>query len=180
MARTLFLCLVVRKFSEITDNKPIFSQYNNYYNYEYFFFQSAFWSLFNCWQRSQLNQKQCSLCCSSHYFLALPYTQYGTLQCFSAYFRKLKKLEFYGLYFQTMLFLVTMIRLEHHLLACARAIASIKWIRLLWFCHSVTTNLISSASFHFILKSKSPWAGDEVASQRERKVLPFCVVESVG
>ena len=40
MARTLFFCMVLRKFSEITYNKPIFSQYNIFYNYEYFFLQS--------------------------------------------------------------------------------------------------------------------------------------------
>ena len=32
--------MVLRKFSEITNNKPIFSQYNIFYDYEYFFFQS--------------------------------------------------------------------------------------------------------------------------------------------
>ena len=74
-------------------------------------------------------------------------------------FSKVKKLEFYGPFLQTMLFLATMIRLEHRLLAYERAIASIKWIRLLWFCHSITTNLISSASFHFILKSKRLYLG---------------------
>ena len=73
-----------RKSSEITNNKPIFNQYNIFYNYEYFFFQSAFWSLFNHHQRSQSNQEQCSLCCSSLYFCVL--------QCFSTYFRKLKEI----------------------------------------------------------------------------------------
>ena len=29
--------MVLRKFSEITNNKPIISQYNIFYNYEYFF-----------------------------------------------------------------------------------------------------------------------------------------------
>ena len=82
-----------RKFSEITKNKPIFSQYNIFYNYEYFFFQSAFWSLFNHCQRNQSNQEQCSLCCSSPCFHFLLCTHYGPLQCFSTYFRKL---EFYG------------------------------------------------------------------------------------
>ena len=42
MARTLFFRMVLKKFSEITNNKPIFSQCNIFYNYEYFFFQSAF------------------------------------------------------------------------------------------------------------------------------------------
>ena len=40
MARTLFFRVVRRKSSEITSNKPIFSQYNIFYNYEYLFFQN--------------------------------------------------------------------------------------------------------------------------------------------
>ena len=90
MARTLFFRMVFRKFSEITNNKPIFSQYNIFYNYEYFFFRSAFWSLFNHCQRSQSNQEQCSLFCNLPCFLVLLCTHYGPLQCFSTYFRKLK------------------------------------------------------------------------------------------
>ena len=82
--------ILVRKFSEITNNKPTFSQYSIFYNYDYFFFQSAFWSLFNHRQRSQSNQEQCSLCCSSPYFRILLYTHYGPLQCFWTYFCKLK------------------------------------------------------------------------------------------
>ena len=93
MATTLFFRMVLRIFLEITNNKPIFSQYNIFYNYEYFFFQSAFWSLFNHHQRSQSNQEQCSLCCNSPCFLVLLCTQYGPLQCFSTYFRKLKEIE---------------------------------------------------------------------------------------
>ena len=93
MARTVFFSMVFRKFSEITKNKPIFSQYNIFYNYEYFFFQSAFWSLFNHRQRSQSNQEQCSLCCSSPCFLVLLCTHYGPLKCFSTYFRKLKEVR---------------------------------------------------------------------------------------
>ena len=92
MARTLFFRMVFRKFSEITKNKPIFSQYNIFYNYKYFFFQSAFWSLFNHRQRSQLNQGQRSMCCSSPCFLVLLCTHYGSLQCFSTYFLKLKEI----------------------------------------------------------------------------------------
>ena len=91
MARTLFFRMVLRKFSEITNNKPIFRQYNIFHNYEYFSFQSAFWSFFNHRQRSQSNQEQGSLCCSS-LFLVLLCTQYGPLQCFSAYFPKLKEI----------------------------------------------------------------------------------------
>ena len=92
MSRTLFFRMMLGKFSEITNNKPIFSQYNIFYNYEYFFFQSAFWSLFNHRQRSQSNQEQCSMCCSSPCFLVLLCTHYGSLQCFSTYFLKLKEI----------------------------------------------------------------------------------------
>ena len=56
MIRTLFFRMVFRKFSEIAKSKPIFSQYNILYKYEYLFFQSVFWSLFNHRQRSQSNQ----------------------------------------------------------------------------------------------------------------------------
>ena len=92
MARTLFFRMVFRKFSEITNNNPIFSQYNIFYNYEYFFFQSAFWSLFNHRQRSQSNQEQCSLCCSSPCFRVLLCTHYGPLQWFSTSFRNSKEI----------------------------------------------------------------------------------------
>ena len=90
MARTLFFCMVIRKSSEITNSKPIFSQYNIFYSYEYFLFQFAFWSLFNHHQKFQSNQEQCSLCCSSPCLHVLLCTQYGPLQYFVTYFRKLK------------------------------------------------------------------------------------------
>ena len=92
MTRTLYFRMVLRKFSEITNDKPIFSQYNVFYNYEYFFFQSVFWSFFNHRERSQSNQEQCSLCCSSPGFRVLLCTDYGPLQCVSTYFRKLKEI----------------------------------------------------------------------------------------
>ena len=92
MARTLFFSMALRKFLEITNNKPIFSQYNIFYIYDYFFFQSVFWSLFNHHQRSQSNKKQCILRCSSPCFRVLLCTHCGTLQCFSKYFRKLKEI----------------------------------------------------------------------------------------
>ena len=84
--------MVLRKFSENTNNKPIFSQCNIFYNYEYFFFQSAFWSLFNHRQRSQSNQEQCSLCCGSPCFRVLLCTHCRLLQCFSTYFCNLKEI----------------------------------------------------------------------------------------
>ena len=83
--------MVFGKFSEITKNKPVFSQYNIFYSYEYLFFSLRF-DLFNHRQRSQLNQEQCSMCCSSPCFLVLLCTHYGQLQCFSTYFRKLKEI----------------------------------------------------------------------------------------
>ena len=90
MARTSLFCMVFRRFSEITNNKPIFSQYNIFYSYKYFLFQFAFWSLSNHSQRSQSNHEQCSLCCSLPCFLVLLCTHYGSLQWFSTYFGKLK------------------------------------------------------------------------------------------
>ena len=60
MARTFF-GMVLKKFSEIINNKTIFSQYNVFYNYEYFFFQSVLLYLFNHHQRSQSNQEQCTM-----------------------------------------------------------------------------------------------------------------------
>ena len=92
MARTLFISMVFRNFSKITKNKPAFIQYNIFYNYEYFFFHSAFRSLFNHCQRSQSNQEQCSMCCSSPCFLVLLCSHYRLLQCVSTQFRKLKKI----------------------------------------------------------------------------------------
>ena len=92
MARISFFRMVLTKFSEITNSKPVFSQYNIFYNYKYFLFQFTFWSLFNHSQRSKSNHKQCSLCCSLPCFLVVLCTHYGPLKCFSTYFRKLKEI----------------------------------------------------------------------------------------
>ena len=43
-------------------------------------------------KKSQSNQEQCSLCCSSSCFFVLLCTHYGLLQCFSTYFCKLKEI----------------------------------------------------------------------------------------
>ena len=91
MTKTLFFRMVLRKFSEITNNKLVFSQCNIFYNYKYLFFQSAFWYLLNRHQRSQSNQEQWSLFCSSLCFLVFLCTLYEPLQCFSTYFSKKKK-----------------------------------------------------------------------------------------
>ena len=80
-------------------------------------------------QRSQSNQEQCSMCCSSPCFLVLLCTHYRPLQCFSTYFRKLKDIEVFIL-----LFLVTME----------------KWItfpRLLFFWHIPIFIFINGKSF---------------------------------
>ena len=57
-----------------------------------YFSNLHFESLLNHYQRSQSNQKQCSLCCSSPCFRGMLCTHYGPLQCFSTYFRKLKEI----------------------------------------------------------------------------------------
>ena len=80
MARTLFFQTVLKNFSVITKNKQIFSQYKIFYNCEYFFFQSAFWSLLSHCRH-----------CSSPCFRVLLRTHYGPLQYFSTFFRKLKE-----------------------------------------------------------------------------------------
>ena len=108
-----FFTLVLRKFSEITNTKPIFSQYNTFYKYKIFFFNLQF----DCFsiitkKVNQIRNNAYSLCCSSPYFRVLLCTHYGLLQCFSTYFRKLKKKSefYYDPHFQTMLFFVTMFR----------------------------------------------------------------------
>ena len=77
--------MVLRKFSEITYYKPIFSQYSIFYKCISFF--NLRFDLF-----SQSKQEECSLCCSSTCFHVLLCTHYGSLQCFSTYFRKLKEI----------------------------------------------------------------------------------------
>ena len=59
-------------------------------------------------KKSQSNQKQCSLCCSSLCFCVLLCTHHGPLQCFSTYFRKSKEIGVLRPIFPDYLFLVTM------------------------------------------------------------------------
>ena len=99
--------MVLKKSSKITNSQPIFSQYNIFYNCEYFLFQPAFWSLFN---HRQSDQEQCSLCCSSPCFRILLCTHYGPLQWFSTYFRKLKEIGVLRTRFQDyVIYLVNMV-----------------------------------------------------------------------
>ena len=94
MARTLFFPMVLRKL--LTTNQKLLTTNQFLVSTIFFiimnifFFQSAFWSLFNYRQRSQSNQKQCSVRCCSPCFCVLLCTHSGPLQCFSKYFRKLK------------------------------------------------------------------------------------------
>ena len=109
MVWTLFFRMIFRKFSEITKNKPIFIQHNIFYNYEYFFYQSAFWSLFNHRERSQSISN--NVVCVVAHLVFLFCCALTTSRCnaFQHNFVNQKKSEFYGTYFQTMLFLVTMV-----------------------------------------------------------------------
>ena len=67
MARALFFHIVLRKFMENTSNKPIFSQYNTFYKFKHIF-SICVVIFFNQCEKSQSNQEQCSLCCSSPCF----------------------------------------------------------------------------------------------------------------
>ena len=92
MARTLFFRMGLRKFSEITNNKPVFTQYNIFYNYEYFFFQSAFWSLLIITKEVNQIRKNVVVLWFTYCFHVSLCTHFGPLQCFSTYFRKLKEI----------------------------------------------------------------------------------------
>ena len=67
MTRTLFSCMVLRKFLEITNNKPNFSQCN--INVSFFNLRFDLFSIIA--KKSQSNQEQCSVCCSSPCFLCI-------------------------------------------------------------------------------------------------------------
>ena len=92
MARTFFFRMVLRKFSEIANNKPIFNQYNIFYNYEFFFFLSLRFDFFSIIAK-EANKIRSNVVCFRLPCFVLLYTQYGPLQCFSTYFRKLKEIE---------------------------------------------------------------------------------------
>ena len=91
MARTFFFRMVLRKFSEIANNKPIFNQYNIFYNYEFFFLSLRF-DFFSIIAK-EANKIRSNVVCFRLPCFVLLYTQYGPLQCFSTYFRKLKEIE---------------------------------------------------------------------------------------
>ena len=76
MVRTLFFRKVLRKSSEITSNKPTFSQYNvnitniNFTNINISFFNLRF-DLFSAITKKVNQVRTCSLCCSSPCFRVL-------------------------------------------------------------------------------------------------------------
>ena len=106
MARTLFFCMALRKSSEISNNKPIFSQYNIFYNY--ISFSSVRFDIFSIIAKevNQIRNNVVSPC-----FLVLLQTHYWPLQCFSAYFRELREIG--ATHISRLLFLVTMVTARH-------------------------------------------------------------------
>ena len=105
MNRTLIFCMVLRKLTEITKNERIFSQYNIFYNYEYFYFQCP--SII----AKAVNQIRNNVVCVAARLVFLFCLALSTGRCnaFQHNFVNSKKSEFYGPYFQTMLFLATII-----------------------------------------------------------------------
>ena len=105
MARTLFFRMVFRKFSEITKNKPIFSQYNIFYNYEYFSFQFAFRIIAKEVKQIRKNV----VCVQLVLFSFCCALTTGRCYAFQHKLVNYKKSEFYGPYVQIILFLVIMV-----------------------------------------------------------------------
>ena len=125
MVRTLFFCMVLRKSSEITNNKLNFSQYNIFHNYEYFSFSLRF-DLFSIIAKETMEQWNNLVCCSSSCFLVLLCFYYGPLQCFSTYFHQLKEVGV----LRTMLFLLTMTRISYYSNFCYTKLCSREsWIK---------------------------------------------------
>ena len=101
--------MVLRKFSEIINNKPIVSQCNIFYKYPICFVNLRF-DLFSIIAKkvNQIrNNVVCVVACLIFVFCCALTT--GRCNAFQHIFRNKKKSEFYGPYFQTMLFLVTMV-----------------------------------------------------------------------
>ena len=94
MARRLFLRMALRKFSEITNNQSIFSQYNTFYNYGYFFFFSRHFGLFSIIAK-EVNQIRNNVGCVVARLVSLFYCAHSlrAVAMFSTYFRKLKEIE---------------------------------------------------------------------------------------
>ena len=78
MDSTLFIRMVLRKFSKIS-NKPIFSQYNIFYSYEYFFFFSLRFDLFLI--AKEVNQIKSNVVCIVARLVFLFYCALITARC---------------------------------------------------------------------------------------------------
>ena len=106
MARTLFLRMVLRKFSEITNKKPIFTIMN-------ISFFSLRFDLFSIIVK-EVNQIRNNVVCVVTRFVFLFCVALTTGRCnaFQHIFVNSTKSVFYGPYFQTMLFLVTMVKVS--------------------------------------------------------------------
>ena len=105
MAITLFFRMVLRKFSVITNNKPIFSKYN-------ISFSNLRFDLFSIIAK-KVNQIRNNVVCvvARLVFVFCCALTTGRCNAFQHIFGNKKKSEFYGPYFQTMLFLVTMLEM---------------------------------------------------------------------
>ena len=108
MTRTLFFHMVFRKFKENTSNKPIFSQYNVFYKYKYFFSICVMTSFQSPLKKSiKSGTMQCVVACLVFVFCCALTT--GRCNTFQHIFANQKKSELQGPHFQTMLSLVTMV-----------------------------------------------------------------------
>ena len=110
MVRILFFHMVLRKFMENTKNKPTFSQYNIFHKCKCLFFQSVFQSFYQSPPRKSIKSgtKQSVLQLALFSCLAV-HSLWAVAMLFNIFPQINKKWKFYGPYFQTMLFLVTMV-----------------------------------------------------------------------
>ena len=91
MARTFFR-MVLRKFSEITNNKPFLVSTIFFTSMNVSFFNLHF-NLFSIITKKVNQIRNNVVCVVAHLvFVLLLCTHYGPLQCFSTYFRKLKEI----------------------------------------------------------------------------------------
>ena len=173
--------MVSRKFSEIK-NKPSFSQYNIFYNYEFFtilwisFFSLCF-DLFSIIAK-EVNQIRNNVVCvvARLVFLFCCALTTGCCKAFQHNFVIEKKSEFYSPYFQTMLFLVTLMQHipnTHHTWIRHQHKTSISPIIYRCSTHYITPSLLPLPSNkcrgeeihdfvffnHWLLSVESPQAG---------------------
>ena len=92
MATILFFHMVLRKFMENTDNKPIYSQYNIFHKYKYFFSIYVLISFSIISKKVNQIRNNASHCVARLVFGVLLCTHCEALQCFSTYFCKSKEI----------------------------------------------------------------------------------------